>query len=55
MLEKTAFQALCDCPRMLFVRHSFSKSEMAGLLCRLIVVMVEDRLLPVAQQEFVKL
>jgi hypothetical protein len=33
-------------PRKLFVRHSFSKFEMAGLLCRVIVVKVEDRLLP---------
>jgi hypothetical protein len=45
-LEKRPFQALCDCPGKLFVRHSDSKSEMAGLLCRVIVVKVEDRVLP---------
>jgi hypothetical protein len=32
-------------PGKLFVRHSVSKSEMAGLLCRVIVVSVEDRVL----------
>jgi hypothetical protein len=45
-LEKRPFQALGDCPGKLFVRHSVSKSEMAGLLCRVIVVKVEDRVLP---------
>ena len=45
-LEKRPVQALGDCPGKLFVRHSFSKSEMAGLLCRVIVVKVEDRVLP---------
>jgi hypothetical protein len=45
-LEKRPFQALRDYPRKLFVRHSFSKSEMAGLLSRVFVVKVEDRVLP---------
>jgi hypothetical protein len=44
-LEQWSFRAFCSCPGKLFVRHSVSKSEMAGLLCRVIVVSVEDRVL----------
>ena len=44
-LEERPLQALCDCPRRLFVRHSVSKSEIAGLLCRVIIVEVEHGLL----------
>ena len=45
-LEKRPSSPLCDCPGKLFVRPSFSKPEMASLLCRVIVVKVEDRVLP---------
>ena len=44
-LEKRWFQALCACGGKLFAGHSVSKAEMAGLLCHVIVVKVEDRLL----------
>jgi hypothetical protein len=44
-LEQRPLQALCACPGKLFVRHSVAKAEMAGLLCRVIVVKVEDRVL----------
>ena len=41
-LEQRPLQALCACPGKLFVRHSVAKAEMAGLLCRVIVVRMED-------------
>jgi len=44
-LEVRSFQALSSHRRKLFVRHSVSKSEMAGLLYRVIVVRVEERVL----------
>jgi len=43
--EKRQFQAPCGCPGRLCIRHPFSRAEIAGLLCRVIVVMVEDRML----------
>jgi hypothetical protein len=45
-LEKRPFHALCDWPGKLFFRHSDLMSEMAGLLCRVIVARVEDHVLP---------
>jgi hypothetical protein len=45
-LEKRPLKALCGCPRKLFVRHPVSESEMAGLLSRVIVVKLEDGVLP---------
>lgn len=44
-LEQRPLQVLCSCPGKLFVRHSVTKAEMAGLLCRVIVVKVEGRVL----------
>jgi hypothetical protein len=44
-LEQRPSRTFCSRPGKLFVCHSFSKSEMAGLLCRVIVVKVEDRVL----------
>jgi hypothetical protein len=45
-VEKRSLQPFCDRPRILLVRHSFSNSEVLGLLCRVIVVNVEYRMLP---------
>jgi len=45
-LEKQSFQPFWDRPTILFVRHSFSNSEVLGLLSHVIVVNVEHRMLP---------
>ena len=56
-LEKRPFQASCDCPGKLLIRHSVSISQRNALLCRGIDVKVEDGVLPQcrAQQGFVEL
>ena len=54
-LEKQSLEPFWDRPRILLVRHSFSKSEVLRLLCRVIVVNVEHRLhFHFQQYEFVK-
>ena len=45
-LEKQSLQPFWDRPRILLVRHSFSNSEVLGLLCHVIVVNVEHHMLP---------
>jgi hypothetical protein len=45
-LEKESLSLFWDRPRKLLVRHSFSNSEMLGLLCHVIVVNVEHHMLP---------
>ena len=45
-LEKRPFQASCDCPGKLLIRHSVSISQRNALLCRGIDVKVEDGVLP---------
>ena len=43
--EKKQIGQYRDRPRMLLVRHSVTKSEMSGLLCRVIVVKAELHML----------
>ena len=44
-LEKQSLYPFWDRPRILLIRHSFSNSEVLGLLCDVIVVNVEYRML----------
>ena len=45
-LEKQSLQPFWDRPQRLLVRHSFSNSEVLGLLFHVIVVNVEHHVLP---------
>jgi len=45
-LEKQSLKPFWDRPRRLLVRHSFSNSEVLGLLSHVIVVNVEHHMLP---------
>jgi hypothetical protein len=45
-LENLSLYPFWDRPRILFVRHSFSNSEVLCLLSHVMVVNVEDRMLP---------
>ena len=45
-MEKQSLQPFWDCPRILLIRHSFSNSEALGLLCHVIVMNVEQHMLP---------
>jgi hypothetical protein len=45
-LEKQSLQPFWDHPKRLLVRHSFSNSEVLGLLPHVIVVNVEHHMLP---------
>jgi hypothetical protein len=54
-LEKQSLQPFWHRPRILLVRHSFSSSEMLGLLGHGIVVNVEHHLLPSSRATGVRL
>ena len=45
-LEKQSLEPFGDRPGRLLVRHSFSNSEVLGLLSHVIVVKVEEHMLP---------
>ena len=45
-LENQSLYLFCNSPRNLLVRHSFSNSEITGLSCHVIVVNVEEQMLP---------